>query len=97
MAWPLLKSYRGTKTGKQLVERNERKLAKEKEMKACQENALVECDVDMFETKTIGGSLNDLTIPQLKVYCVAFGLSHRGNKRNLIISIEDHVLKRRKM
>lgn len=67
-----------TKTAKQLVERNQHKIPKEKSMRDRQDHALPKCDLQLFQTNNLDASLNELNILKLKVHLIAFGSSNRG-------------------
>lgn len=84
----------GTKTNKRNAEMHERQLLRNEERSAKRAKALAECDDEMFEEMSRNGTLGQLLIKELQVYCRAHGLPERGNKKNLIISIEDHLAKR---
>lgn len=84
----------GTKSNKRAAETHERKLLRDKERDAKRFKAQAECDDEMFENMSRNGNLNQLVVKELQVYCRAHGLPERGNKKNLILSIEDHLAKR---
>lgn len=86
----------GTKGARKAVEVTERMKVKAAEREQARLAALQECDTSRFEKYYRDGCLDELLRKDLALYCKAYGLSERGNKRNLVIAVEDHISKKLK-
>lgn len=81
----------GTKSSKRAAEQAEAAAQRAAKKRAAKESAQEECVDSIYIKKYRDGTLGKMKKQELQLFCRAHGLEDKGNKPNLIITVEDHI------
>lgn len=80
-----------TKSSKRAAEQSEAAAQRAAKKRAVMMAAQQECDDSVYMNKFHNGTLEKMKKQELQLYCRAHGLSDKGNKANLVITVEEHI------